>query len=63
MKYLQKNRFGKKEGSMALTAQQVQKILADEFLNSNTYEGGSAQDIYLPLDLEVITNINKYLSK
>ncbi|PKY53140.1 hypothetical protein RhiirA4_471189 [Rhizophagus irregularis] len=39
MKYLQENRFGKKEGSMALTAQQVQEILADEFFNPNTHEG------------------------
>ncbi|PKY61321.1 hypothetical protein RhiirA4_486136 [Rhizophagus irregularis] len=38
MKYLQENRFVKKEGSIALIAQQVQEILADEFLNSNTYE-------------------------
>ncbi len=39
MKYLQEKGFGEKEGSMALTAQQVQEILADEFLNPNTPEG------------------------
>jgi hypothetical protein len=38
MKYLQENRVGKKEGSMALTAQQVQEILADEFLNPNIHK-------------------------
>ena len=39
MKYLQEKGFGEKEGSMALIAQQVQEILADEFLNPNTPEG------------------------
>jgi integrase len=115
MKYLQENGFGEKEGSMALSAQQVQEILADEFLNPSTpegllyrvffriainfacrggehyglhvdqfhsppdgslifrryrsknnqrgIEGGSAQDIHLPLGSEAITDINKYLSK
>jgi len=29
----------KKKGSMTLTAQQVQEILADDFLNPNTPEG------------------------
>jgi len=36
MKDLQEKGFGEKEGSMALTAQQVQEILADNFLNTNT---------------------------
>jgi len=35
MKYLQENGLGEKEGSMALSAQQVQEILADEFFNPN----------------------------
>ena len=39
MKDLQEKGFGEKEGSMALTAQQVQKILTDDFLNPNTPEG------------------------
>jgi hypothetical protein len=39
MKDLQEKGFGEKEGSMALTAQQVQEILADDFLNPNTPEG------------------------
>lgn len=39
MKDLQEKGFGEKEGSMALTAQQVQEILADNFLNTNTPEG------------------------
>nr|CAG8607240.1 2196_t:CDS:2 [Entrophospora candida] len=38
MKDLQEKGFGEKEGSMALTAQQVQEILADNFLNTNTPE-------------------------
>ena len=36
MKDLQEKGFGKKEGSMALIAQQIQEILADDFLNPNT---------------------------
>src|SRR6266542_1329370 len=39
MKDLQEKGFGEKEGSMALTAQQIQEILADDFLNPNTPEG------------------------
>ena len=39
MKDLQEKGFGEKEGSIALTVQQVQEILADDFLNSNTPEG------------------------
>ncbi|CAG8574235.1 8346_t:CDS:2 [Funneliformis mosseae] len=39
IKDFQEKRFDEKEGSMALTAQQVQEILADDFLNSNTPKG------------------------
>ncbi|PKC00755.1 hypothetical protein RhiirA5_427735 [Rhizophagus irregularis] len=47
MKYLQKNRFDKKEGLMALSAQQVQEILADEFLNPSTPEGKEYHGLYV----------------
>ncbi|CAG8713356.1 26986_t:CDS:2, partial [Racocetra persica] len=39
MKDLQERRFGEKEGSMALTAQQVKEILSDEFLDPKTPQG------------------------
>ena len=39
MKELQEKGFGEKEGSVALNVQQVQEILADDFLNPNTPEG------------------------
>ncbi|CAB5376236.1 unnamed protein product [Rhizophagus irregularis] len=43
MKYLQENG----EGSMALSAQQVQEILADEFLNLSTPEGGEHYGLHI----------------
>ncbi|CAG8581020.1 16747_t:CDS:2 [Funneliformis mosseae] len=57
---------------MALIAQQVQEILADNFLNLNTpedllycrrIEGGAAQNIHLPPNSESANDIKKYLSK
>ena len=39
MKDLQEKGFGEKEGSIALNVQQVQEILADNFLNPDTPEG------------------------
>ncbi|CAG8832509.1 15289_t:CDS:1 [Gigaspora margarita] len=39
MKDLQERGLGEKEGSVALTAQQVKEIFNDKFLNPNTPEG------------------------
>ncbi|CAG8566987.1 5021_t:CDS:2 [Cetraspora pellucida] len=78
IKDLQKREFGEKEGSMALTAQQVKEILSNEFLDSKTLQGlfknnqqgiqgGNAHCIQLPPDSSDIpgpvSDVTKYISK
>ncbi|CAG8831525.1 23250_t:CDS:2, partial [Racocetra persica] len=61
------NGFGEKEGSMALTAQQVKEILSDNKNNQRGIQGENAHCIQLPPDSSDIpgpvSDFTKYISK
>ncbi|CAG8653788.1 31292_t:CDS:2, partial [Racocetra persica] len=78
IKDLQERGFGEKEGSMALTVQQVKEILSDKFLdskipqglfknNQREIQGGNAHCIQLPSDSsnipEPVSDFTKYIFK
>ncbi|CAG8780450.1 8373_t:CDS:2, partial [Racocetra persica] len=67
IKDLQERGFGEKEGSIALTAQQVKEILSDDKNNQREIQGGNAHCIQLlPNSSDIpgpVSNFTKYISK